>query len=88
MTRPRFPLLPSFLFLLFSFLSPALAQTEGPISGADPEAVADEAVGAWLGTASPGLLSLAGLSPDELCERLPALLQNPPPGGGHERQLE
>ena len=65
------------LFLL-ALLSPALAQTEGPVSGAVPETVADEAVGAWLDNTSPGLLSLAGLPPDELCTQLSGFLQNPP----------
>ena len=78
---------PLFLVLLLS-LSPVFAQGSSPVdpvtpvSGANPEAVADEAVQAWLNNPSPGLLSLAQLSPDELCTQLPVLLQNPPPAAG------
>ena len=83
-TRPLFLVL---LLSLFS-LSPVFAQESPPVSpvtpvsGANPEAVADEAVQAWLETPSPELLSLAQLSPDELCTQLPVLLQNPPPAAG------
>ncbi len=75
---------PLLLLLLFS-LAPALAQpgtAVTTVSGANPEAVADEAVRAWLENPSPGLLSLATLSPDELCAQLPTLVQNPPPAEG------
>ena len=74
-----------FLALLPFLLSPVFAQgvpAVTQVSGANPEAVADEAVQAWLNNPSPGLLSLSRLSPDELCTQLPALLQNPPPAEG------
>ncbi|UCH27840.1 MAG: hypothetical protein JSV66_09425 [Trueperaceae bacterium] len=48
-------------------------------TGADPEAVADDAVRSWLEQEQPTLQSVSNLTTAEVCQLLPDLVQNPPP---------
>ncbi len=50
--------------------------------GADPEQVADAAVGAWLEREPVAIAELASLPAAEVCRRLPEALQAPPPPAG------
>ncbi len=51
-------------------------------SGTNPEQVADQAVRSWLEQPRTDLGSLQALTPEELCLRVPDLLQSPPPPEG------
>jgi hypothetical protein len=48
-------------------------------TGSNPEAVADDAVHSWLKQEQPTLQSVSDLTPAEVCQLLPDLVQNPPP---------
>jgi hypothetical protein len=78
-------LLPLILVLLAT--ASALAQgletdERGWPVGADPEAVADAAVAAWLEREPVAIAELASLPAAEVCRRLPEALQAPPPPAG------
>lgn len=68
------------LGLLWLILPVGLAQ-------GTPEAIADEAVEAWLATERPDFATLTSLSTVEACQRLPELLASPPPPEGTEVNL-
>jgi hypothetical protein len=51
-------------------------------SGADPEALADEAVREWLARPSADLSTLLAMDTVAMCEALPALVVAPPPPSG------
>ena len=88
-------LLAALAILLASATSPAQAQalvpeapipTTGPASlrGDDPEALADEAVQAWLASEPRPLSDLSRLDAEQLCRELPGLFAAPPPPAGTE----
>lgn len=85
----------SLAIVLASATAPAQAQalapqapiaTTGPTSlrGDDPEALADEAVRAWLATEARPLSELSRLDAEQLCRELPGLFAAPPPPTGTE----
>ncbi len=59
--------------------APVPATGPASLRGDDPEALADEAVRAWLETEPRPLAELSRLDAEELCRELPALFAAPPP---------
>ncbi len=53
-----------------------------PLDTSRPAVVADAAVREWLGREPLNPLALSGLEPEEICQQLPALIENPAPPAG------
>ena len=87
MTLRLWPFLLALLLAFGTSFSSAQNADAPSVTLQSPEAVADEAVEAWLATERPDFATLTSLSTVEACQRLPELLASPPPPEGTEVNL-
>jgi len=87
-TRRSLPLLLALLLAILSFATAQVPSGPAGMVGDDPEALADEAVRAWLATDVVSLSELGTMDAEAVCEALPALFAAPPPPSGTDVAIE
>ncbi len=87
-TRRSLPLLLTLLLAILSFATAQVPTGPAGMTGVDPEALADDAVQAWLATDVVSLSELGAMDAEAVCEALPALFAAPPPPSGTDVAIE